>query len=120
MGVSMHIPRFLILPLLISVCVAAQPVPGNVRKLGNRSICIEPGPQPEPPAWMKEVFPRRVSFPTTAFRSDEAILKRIISPPELRAQDLTRVDANGVSPPAPHLHPSRCITVYVDENGRVH
>ena len=118
----MHIPRLLILPLLISVCVTAQPVPGNIRRLGNRyMLCIEPGPEAEPPAWMKNLFPRPVLFqplPTTAFRPDGAVLKHIIAPPELRVHDFTM--ASGGQPASSPWHPCRGINVYADEKGRIH
>jgi hypothetical protein len=119
----MYIPRLLILPLLISVCVAAQPVPGNIRKLGKRYICIEPGPVAEPPAWIKNLFPRPVllqQVPTTAFRPEGGIPKHIIPPPEFRVHDFTIVDASRVGLLAPRWRLCDGINVYVDEKGRIH
>ena len=39
----MYTPRLMILPLLVSICVA-QPVPGNIRKIGKNYLCIETEP----------------------------------------------------------------------------
>ena len=118
----MHIPRLLILPLLISVCVAAQPVPGNTRLPGNmrlpgyRFLCIES--EPKPPAWIKNLFPRPVlsqQLPTT----DGTILKHIIPPSEFLVHNLTLADPSGLCLLAPR---PLCdgICVHVDEKGRIH
>jgi hypothetical protein len=119
----MYILRLVVLPLLISVCVAAQPVPGNIRKEGRQFMCIEPGPKAEPSGWIKNLFPRPVLFqqmPTTGFRYDGLILKHLIPPPDLRAQHFTIVDASGFSLLALPSHSCRAISVYVDEKGSVH
>jgi hypothetical protein len=95
----MYTPRLLILPLLVSICVA-QPVPGNVRKDRQDYLCIETEPLAEPPEWVKKLFPRPVLFQQLpAFRQqDGSVLTRIITPPEFRAtRDLKVVDMSGVS-----------------------
>ena len=51
----MHIPRVLILPLLISMCVAAQRLPGNVQL---PFLCIASEPQPEITMCIKNHFTR--------------------------------------------------------------
>jgi len=114
-----YIPRLLILPLLISVCVAAQPVPGNVKLLGKRYACVEPEPQAEP-AWIKNLFPRPVLFqrlPTSSFHQDGMSLARIVPPPEFRVDDFTVVDTSGVTLLGPRWH--LCHGIYV-ANGRIH
>jgi hypothetical protein len=118
----MHIPRLLILPLLVSVYVA-QPLPGNARLLQRHSyICSETWPVAVPP-WMKNLFPRPVVFqqsPTTAFPQDESTLTRIATPPEFRPHDFTMVDASGTilfRVPGGSL---LCHGIHSDAQGRVH
>jgi hypothetical protein len=99
----MHMSRLLILPLLISICVAAQPVPGKIRKLGSRHICLGPVSEAAAPWFTKNLFPRPVPYqqlPTTPFPLDGAILKTTTPPPEWRL--------------------CRGFYVYVDEKGRIH
>ena len=94
----MYIPRLLILPLLVSICVAQ--LPGNIRKIGENYLCIETEPLAEPPEWVKKLFPRPVLFQQLpAFRQQDGnVLTRIIPPPEFRAtRDLKMVDMSGVS-----------------------
>jgi len=118
----MRVLRLVILPLLISVCVAAQ-VPGNIRLLGNRYVCIEPESAAVQPAWIKNLFLCPVLFqqlPTTAFRQDGISQTHIIPPPEFRAHDLTMVDASRVSRFRSFPGHILCHGVRSDAQGRFH
>jgi hypothetical protein len=83
----MYFPRLLILPLLVSVCFAAQ-VPGHLRPLGNAYECV--GPETVQSPWKNPL-----SRP--ALGQDGVSLENIVPPPEFRARDLKMVDARGVS-----------------------
>jgi hypothetical protein len=117
----MRIQRLLILPLLVSVCVA-QSLPGNFKKDRKSYLCIEMEPLAAPPEWMKSLFPRPVLFqPLASFRQhDGSILTHIIPPPEFRAHNLTRVDASGVSLFRTPHGPSLCYGIRSDAQGRFH
>ncbi len=82
----MHISRFLILLLLVSVCFAAQ-VPGNLRQDGNVYICV--GPETVQTSWNNP-------FPRPSFSQNGISLTHIVPPPEFRAHDIT-VDVRGAS-----------------------
>jgi hypothetical protein len=96
----MRVPHLLILPLLVSVCVA-QPVPGNIPKGRRILLCVEMEPPAPAPEWVKKLFLRPDVYqqlPTTPFHRGGGVATHIIAPPEFHAtSDLTMADMSGVS-----------------------
>jgi hypothetical protein len=89
------IPRLLILALLISVSITAQPVPRNARQPFHSSVCFDWGPEPEPPPGLikdNHLFRPPVLSqqpPITFVRQDGTILKHIVPPPEFLVHNFT-------------------------------
>ena len=108
----MSVPRLFVLPFLVSVCFAVQ-VAGNVRQDGNVYICV--GQDTVQTPWKNP-------FLSPAFGQGGISLTDIVPPPELRAHDLTRGDACGVSPfnLGPPRKPIECQIIHSDGRGRFH
>jgi hypothetical protein len=120
----MQIPRLLILPFLISVCVMAQPVPGNTRlPFHSYFLCTDWWQEPVlPPTWIEDLFTRPVrseQLPTTFVRQNGTILNHITPPPDFLVHNSTMVVPSGLCRLA---HPRACfgLCVHVDEKSRIH
>jgi hypothetical protein len=96
----MRVPHLLILPLLVSVCVA-QSAPGNIRKVRRRYLCVEMDPLVVPRDWITKPFPRPAVYqqlPASPVDQGGSVVTRIVLPPEFHATgDLTMADMSGVS-----------------------